>query len=32
MFDSYLVVGGCRKEKYVSLLARCWLVLGGEMC
>ena len=23
---SYLVVGGCREEKYVSLLARCGLV------
>ena len=29
---SYLGVGGCREEKCVSLLHRCGLVLGGEIC
>ena len=29
---SYLGVGGCREEKCVSLLTRCGLVSGGEMC
>ena len=32
MLASYLGVGGCREEKCVSFLARCGLVLGGEMC
>ena len=32
MLASYLGVGGCREEKYVSLLPKCWLVSGGEMC
>ena len=29
---SLLGVGGCREEKYVSLLARYGWVSGGEMC
>ena len=28
----YLRVGGCREEKCVSLLPRCWWVSGGEVC
>ena len=32
MLVSYLRVGVCREEKFVSLLARCGWVLGGEMC
>ena len=28
----YLGVGGCREEKCVSLLPRCGLVSGVEMC
>ena len=32
VLTSYLGVGGCQEEKCVSLLARCGLVSGGEMC
>ena len=32
MLASYLGVGGCREEKCVSLLPRCGLVSGGELC
>ena len=32
MIVSYLGVGRCREEKCVSLLPRCGLVSGGEMC
>ena len=32
MLASYLGVGGCWKENCVSLLPRCGLVSGGEMC
>ena len=29
---SYLGVSGCLEEKCVSLVPRCGLVSGGEMC
>ena len=32
MLSSYLDVGGYREEKCVSLLPKCGLVSGGEMC
>ena len=32
MLASYLGVGRCLEEKCVSLVLRCVLVSGGEMC
>ena len=32
MLASYLGVGECREENCVSLLPRCGLVSGGDMC